>query len=350
MRFFLFILSTSLLIVSYCSQVEENGMILHEIKLYLMKGSYQIQQEGMPLFPGETSIQYIEEVLKNVEDVKKQLKRTFGYHQIEFEGVNGVPLYLQKKEQTFLLRFFPDYYFRLIIFRESNDKSIPIHVTAMRLHEEHNRDDEGRRDRILNNFTETDSLIFSVRANVPLRQGLILGRALSDDSGKALFVIIQPLQSHLVKADQFYDLENRYKNLNLTYGKENLNNFRMLAAKRLGIESLAPYREGEKRIEREKNVVEYEKLDAPPEILKRSVPEYPENDRKAGVEGLAVILILVDETGKVLETEIKKSTGSGSLDSAAVGAASAFEFRPAKKNNKAVKFKMNIPFRFRLKK
>ncbi len=349
MRLFLFILSTSLLIVFCCSQVEENGMILYEIKLYLMKGSHQIQQEGMPLFPGETSIQYIEEVLENVEDVKRQLKRTFGYHQIEFEGINGVPLYLQKKEQIFLLRFFPDYYFRLIIFEGSDEKSIPIHVTAMRLDKNDDRNDDEKRDRILRNFTETDNPIFSVRANVPIRQGLILGRALSDDSGKALFVVIQPLQLHLVNTDQFYELENRYKNLDFTYGGDNFNNFRMLAAKKLGIESLAPYREKEKRIEREKNVVEYEMLDSPPEVLKTTVPAYPENDRKAGVEGLAVILILVGETGKVVETEIMKSTGSRSLDSAAVLAASAFEFSPAIKNNKAVKFKMNIPFRFRLK-
>jgi TonB family protein len=152
-----------------------------------------------------------------------------------------------------------------------------------------------------------------------------------------------------MSADQFYDLENRYKNLDFTYGKDNLDKFRFLVAKKLGIESLAPYKkENIDNLEKEKNVAEYEKLDFPPDVLKSLVPKYPEKDRKAGVEGLAVVFILVDETGKVVETEIKKSTGSSSLDSAAIAAASVFEFSPAKKNNKAVKFKMNIPFRFRL--
>jgi hypothetical protein len=182
MRFFHLIVSLTVFIICYCSQVEENGMKLFEIKLYLMKASHQVQKEGIPLFPGETSIQFIEEILENVEDVKKQLKSTFGYHQIDFEGANGFPFIMQKKEQIFLLKFIPDYYFRLIILHKSIDKSIPIHVSAVRSDEEHNLEDEGRGHSFLNIFTETDRSIFSVRANVPISRGMILGRALSDGS------------------------------------------------------------------------------------------------------------------------------------------------------------------------
>jgi len=58
-------------------------------------------------------------------------------------------------------------------------------------------------------------------------------------------------------------------------------------------------------------------------------PEYPEASRKAGETGTVLLNFLVDETGRVVESTIERSSGYPPLDEAAQSALRRCKFRPA---------------------
>jgi len=92
--------------------------------------------------------------------------------------------------------------------------------------------------------------------------------------------------------------------------------------------------------------VPYEKA---PQILKRAQPIYPEEARKANLEGTVWIKIWVDKAGKPRKVVIQKSA-SDIFDQAAVAAAEQFVFTPAlMRNGEPVDVWVSIPFSFRLK-
>ncbi len=98
------------------------------------------------------------------------------------------------------------------------------------------------------------------------------------------------------------------------------------------------------------DIVKYDDLDEKPQILQSAQPKYPEEARKKGLVGTAFVEVLVDESGKVTNSKIKKSSGYKLLDEAATEAAMNFKFLPGKKGGKTVKTQMVIPFKFKLKK
>ncbi len=76
-------------------------------------------------------------------------------------------------------------------------------------------------------------------------------------------------------------------------------------------------------------------------------PYYPAIARKAGVEGIVVVKVLIGTNGNVEKTEILKSIPT--LDEAALEAAKQCRFKPGKQRDKYVKVWMSIPFKFQLK-
>jgi TonB family protein len=95
-----------------------------------------------------------------------------------------------------------------------------------------------------------------------------------------------------------------------------------------------------------------EKLDKMPEpvggmsVLGKNV-HYPEEAKKAGIEGTVYVCATVDAKGNVAEAKITKSDNS-KLDKAAVKAVKATKFTPAEKNGKKVKCEVTIPIKFKL--
>ncbi len=100
--------------------------------------------------------------------------------------------------------------------------------------------------------------------------------------------------------------------------------------------------------EEEEPIVEFYALSEKPEVIKRVEPVYPELARKAGIEGMVVVKVLIGTKGDVEKVEVVKSHPM--LDEAAVAAAKQFKFKPGKQRDRYVKVWMTIPFTFRLKK
>jgi protein TonB len=74
---------------------------------------------------------------------------------------------------------------------------------------------------------------------------------------------------------------------------------------------------------------------------------YPDEARRAGIEGTVTLSITVDNEGRVVAAKIVKGQGYG-LDEAALTAIKRFRFKPAVKNGEAVSTEMKYSYTFLL--
>jgi protein TonB len=88
-------------------------------------------------------------------------------------------------------------------------------------------------------------------------------------------------------------------------------------------------------------------FEMPPRLLRGAMPEYPELARKAEVEGVVVVHVTVDETGRVVDAWIASSQAE-ILNDAAKKAAYEHVFEPALQNDVPVKATICLKFRFSL--
>jgi len=75
-------------------------------------------------------------------------------------------------------------------------------------------------------------------------------------------------------------------------------------------------------------------------------PAYPEEARLRGVEGRAILRLSIDATGRVASAELVESSGSASLDAAALDAARGWRFEPATLDGRPCPSSLRIPVRF----
>jgi len=86
----------------------------------------------------------------------------------------------------------------------------------------------------------------------------------------------------------------------------------------------------------------------PPRPVFSRLPRYPDSMRKAGVEGIVVIELGIDESGVVVYGRIVKSLGR-EFDAAVIGWARNLRFYPATtKERKPFRCRIRLPIRFKL--
>ena len=87
----------------------------------------------------------------------------------------------------------------------------------------------------------------------------------------------------------------------------------------------------------------------PPRVTRSRMPSYPEDCRKNGVTGTAVVRFLVGKSGGVESVVLAKSSGNSSLDQAALSAAGGFRFKPGLDGyGRPIRCYAYQPFAFRL--
>lgn len=84
-----------------------------------------------------------------------------------------------------------------------------------------------------------------------------------------------------------------------------------------------------------------------PKVAKEVKATYPEEAKKAGVDGPVVLDILIDRTGKVRDVKVVSGPGYG-LNESALDAIQKFEFQPALKGSESVAVKIRYTYRFKL--
>jgi len=87
----------------------------------------------------------------------------------------------------------------------------------------------------------------------------------------------------------------------------------------------------------------------PPILLARVMPEYPQQARRRGIEGLVLLEAILDREGRI-EDNIKVLQSIPSLDEAAQRALRRWRFKPARDNNgRPLRVILEVPIRFVLK-
>jgi periplasmic protein TonB len=84
-----------------------------------------------------------------------------------------------------------------------------------------------------------------------------------------------------------------------------------------------------------------------PRALDTPDPEYSEEARKAKYQGVVVLWLIVDQSGKPRDIKVSRSLGMG-LDQKAVEAVRGWKFEPAMKDGKPVAVQINVEVNFRL--
>ncbi|MGN0884307.1 MAG: TonB family protein [Candidatus Spyradosoma sp.] len=79
---------------------------------------------------------------------------------------------------------------------------------------------------------------------------------------------------------------------------------------------------------------------------RRVAPKYPRADALAGRTGTVVLLLDIDERGALTGVRVKRSSGSPSLDAAAIRAARASEYLPAREGARAMPSRAEVDYTF----
>lgn len=85
-----------------------------------------------------------------------------------------------------------------------------------------------------------------------------------------------------------------------------------------------------------------------PVVTNRVEPSYPEEYRRAGVNGIVILEAAISDTGNVENVNVLKSVAPG-LDMAAAEAVRQWKFKPATKDGKPVPVLFNLTINFKLK-
>ena len=91
------------------------------------------------------------------------------------------------------------------------------------------------------------------------------------------------------------------------------------------------------------------RLDAPPKPRRNIKPDYPKGARQRGEQGDVVLEIRVNAEGTVDGVKVAVSSGFAELDEAAIKAAKAARFSPARSGHDAVASTARLKLQFKLK-
>ena len=86
----------------------------------------------------------------------------------------------------------------------------------------------------------------------------------------------------------------------------------------------------------------------PRKLPRNPQPVYPVDAWRAGRAGRVVLLVRVDDRGHVQDARVHNSSGTRSLDNAALEAVRRWKFRPALSGNRPVEHQVLVPVRFRI--
>ena len=91
------------------------------------------------------------------------------------------------------------------------------------------------------------------------------------------------------------------------------------------------------------------RLDAPPKPRRNIKPDYPKGARQRGEQGDVILEIRVNSKGTVDDVKVATSSGFAELDEAAVRAAKAAKFSPARSGHDPVASTARLKLSFKLK-
>ena len=107
------------------------------------------------------------------------------------------------------------------------------------------------------------------------------------------------------------------------------------------------FHRGSDRKSAEKEVQKLPKEGKPPKLIKKVNPVYPEEARKAGIEGVVVLEATIDTQGKVAKLKVLEGEND-LLNKAAIDAVRQWEYEPFHLGGKAMPLMFTVTIRFAL--
>lgn len=106
----------------------------------------------------------------------------------------------------------------------------------------------------------------------------------------------------------------------------------------------------EEPVEMEEDPPMFVAVEKMPTFVNQIKPTYPEIAKRAGIEGLVVVNVLIGKDGKPIKTKImkKKPADSDIFDKAAISALMKSSYTPGIQNGRPIKVWLTVPMRFRL--
>ena len=89
-------------------------------------------------------------------------------------------------------------------------------------------------------------------------------------------------------------------------------------------------------------------MDVHPTALQAIQPAYPAEAASANVAGSVVLVLLLDESGKVQDISVEETSPPGMFDKSALDAFRNARFTPAQRHGRAVKSRMRIKVTYEL--
>lgn len=84
----------------------------------------------------------------------------------------------------------------------------------------------------------------------------------------------------------------------------------------------------------------------PPQFLTRYKPPYPEQARAQRLEGVVLLRVSVDTSGRVTDASVHQGSGHAILDRAALEAVRTWRFTPARQGDRVISATVELPIRF----
>jgi len=88
-------------------------------------------------------------------------------------------------------------------------------------------------------------------------------------------------------------------------------------------------------------------LDNPPRVQAQVAPQFPVEARSRGLAGQVVVEFVVDETGRVIEPRVVRSSDP-LFNEATLRAVARWRFEPGRRHGSLVRFRMAVPVMFNL--
>lgn len=92
-------------------------------------------------------------------------------------------------------------------------------------------------------------------------------------------------------------------------------------------------------------VVQIKGMDQVPVVVKQVAPSYPMELRERGVQGVVMVDMLVDSTGRVVDATVARASHPVFAERA-IEAAKAWTFKPAMADGRAITTRVRVPFEF----
>jgi protein TonB len=91
-------------------------------------------------------------------------------------------------------------------------------------------------------------------------------------------------------------------------------------------------------------------LDSGPVPTSKFPPNYPSSLLSKGIGGRVQVSCEIDESGRLVSSKIRQSSGHAELDKAALAAVAKWKFKPGIKGGRKVRASCVVPFNFEVKK